>query len=168
MAASTPKVKENFSAAQAAVFSELTMAMVNYLVRQEIVSPTAGGMRGRGFQRRFSFGDLVVLKAIARLLKGGVSVYRLRRALAEFRALHPEITPQGMPAAYLVSDGKDVLLRHKSGVVELLAKHQFSFAFVVEVDSLRREAIDFSVKHGSQAADRRSVRRARVRTARAT
>jgi hypothetical protein len=47
------------------------MAMVNYLVRQRIVTPTAGARRGRGVQRKFSFGDLVVLKAVTKLLEAG-------------------------------------------------------------------------------------------------
>src|SRR5437899_2009491 len=106
------------------------MAMVNYLVRAKIVTPTASGRRGRGIQRKFSFGDIVVLKAVAKLLEGGVSVFRLRRALTHFRELHPEITPHSMPAAYLVTDGKDVFLRHRTGVLELLISRQFSFAFV--------------------------------------
>jgi hypothetical protein len=143
------------------------MAMVNYLVRQKIVTPTAGGRRGRGVQRKFSFGDLVVLKAVTKLLQGGVSVYRLRRALASFREIHPEITPNGMPAAFLVTDGQEVFLRHKTGVLELLATRQFSFAFVIEVDSVRREAAEFAVKNATQPTDRRSKRRKQLKSARA-
>src|SRR5687767_3350651 len=108
MAGSATKVVDTFSPAQASEFSGVSMAMVNYLVRQKIVTPTAGVRRGRGVQRKFSFGDLVILKAVTKLLEGGVSVYGLRRALAGFRKLHPEITPRGMPAAYLVTDGRDV------------------------------------------------------------
>jgi len=118
--------------------------MVNYLCRHAIVVPTNGGKRGRGIKRNFSFGDIVVLKAIAKLLAGGVSVYRLRRALRSLKSLHPEITQKGFPASYLVTDGKDVLLRHKTGVLELLSSGQFSFAFVVEMESVRREATEFA------------------------
>lgn len=141
--------------------------MVNYLIRAKILTPTAGGKRGRGIQRKFSFGDIVVLKAVTKLLEGGVSVYRLRRALAAFRELHPEITPQSMPAAYLVTDGNDVFLRHRTGVLELLASHQFSFAFVVEVDSMRRDAVAFAANKTSKPADRKSEGRKQTRSSRA-
>ncbi len=110
-------------------------------------------------QRLFSFGDIVVLRAVAKLLDGGVSVYRLRRALGALRTTHASITCARMPAAYLVTDGRDVLLRHKSGVFELLATGQFSFAFVVEMESVRKEAVafakTFSVVHDGALDGRR-------------
>lgn len=118
--------------------------MVNYLCRTKIVVPSNGRKRGRGVQRLFSFGDIVVLRAVAKLLDGGVSVYRLRRALGALRTTHASITHARMPAAYLVTDGRDVLLRHKSGVFELLTTGQFSFAFVVEMESVRKEAVAFA------------------------
>lgn len=144
------------------------MAMVNYLVRQKIVIPTAGRKRGRGIQRKFSFGDIVVLKAVTKLLEGGVSVYRLRRAFADFRESHPEITPLSMPAAYLVTDGKDVLLRHKTGVLELLISRQFSFAFVIDVDSMRREAVAFAAKETSELPNRKTLVEKRLKRGRAS
>lgn len=130
------------------------MAMVNYLCRHGIVRPAIGRRRGRGIQRKFSFGDIVVLKAMAKLLAGGVSVTRLKRALVSLRAQHPSITQERVPGSYLVTDGKEVLLRHKSGVVELLATGQFSFAFVIELDAVRREAIAFAA--GPRQGDRRT------------
>jgi DNA-binding transcriptional MerR regulator len=146
------QIAQTFSVRQGAAFSGLSMAMVNYLCRQGILVPSAGRRRGRGVQRLFSFGDIVVLRAVAKLLDGGVSVYRLRRALKTLRAFHPGITASGMPAAYLVTDGQDVLLRHRSGVLELLTSGQFSFAFVVEMESVRREAVAFARSHEGQVA----------------
>jgi DNA-binding transcriptional MerR regulator len=137
-------VAEDFSAKDAAAFSGLTAAMVNYLCRHGMVRPTNGRRRGRGVQRKFSFGDIVVLKAMAKLLDAGVSVSRLKRALVSLRQSHSKITPEGAPGSYLVTDGKDVLLRHKSGVLELLSSGQFSFAFVVELEAVRRDAVAFA------------------------
>lgn len=138
------EIVESFTAKDAADFSGLSLAMVNYLCRHRIVVPAIGRKRGRGVQRKFSFGDIVVLKAIAKLLEGGVSVSRLKKGLTSLRGQHPDITSQGLPAAYLVTNGRDIFFRHKSGVLELLATGQFSFAFVVEIESVRREAIAFA------------------------
>lgn len=146
---------QSFSVSQAAAFSGLSLAMVNYLCREAIVVPSNGRRRGRGVQRLFSFGDIVVLRAIAKLLSGGVSVYRLRKALKELRTVHPEITASRMPAAYLVTDGRDVLLRHRSGVLELLRSGQFSFAFVVEMESVRKEAVTFARSSATGGLDGR-------------
>lgn len=130
--------------------------MVNYLCRSRIVVPAIGRKRGRGVQRKFSFGDLVVMRAIAKLLKGGVSVYRLKRALTRLRSQHPEITSQGLPAAYLVTNGQDIFFRHKSGILELLTTGQFSFVFVVEIESVRREAIAFAKARPNVGFDNQS------------
>lgn len=138
------EIVESFTAKDAADFSGISLAMVNYLCRHRIVVPAMGRKRGRGVQRRFSFGDIVVMKAIAKLLAGGVSVYRLRKALTSLRGQHPDITSTGLPAAYLVTNGRDIFFRHKSGVLELLATGQFGFAFVVEIESVRKEAIAFA------------------------
>jgi DNA-binding transcriptional MerR regulator len=162
----SPQIVDSFSARDAAEFSGVSLAMVNYLCRHRIVVPAIGPKRGRGVQRRFSFGDIVVLKAIAKLLDGGVSVYRLKRALTSLRSLHGDITTEGLPAAYLVTNGRDVYFRHKSGVFELLATGQFGFAFIVEIDSVRREAVTFAKARTAAISDRRrsppaSPRRAR-------
>jgi hypothetical protein len=156
----TSQVVQSYSVEQAAAFSRLSLSMVNYLCRTKIVVPSNGRKRGRGVQRLFSFGDMVVLRAMAKLLEGGVSVYRLRRALAVFRSTHASITSSRMPASYLVTDGQEVLLRHKSGVLELLASGQFSFAFVVEMESVRKEAVAFS--HANSDSQRGIDRRRRA------
>ena len=159
------RLVDTFSARDAAEFSGVSLAMVNYLCRHRIVVPAIGRKRGRGVQRQFSFGDIVVLKAIAKLLDGGVSVYRLKRALASLRSLHAEITTETLPAAYLVTNGRDVYFRHKSGVFELLGTGQFGFAFIVEIDSVRREAVTFAKRRAAESSDRR---RTRVGTSRRT
>lgn len=146
MSHSVSEIVESFSARDAADFAGLSLAMVNYLCRHRIVAPTIGRKRGRGVDRKFSFGDIVVMRAIAKLLSGGVSVYRLKKALTSLRGQHTDITAQGLPAAYLVTNGRDIFFRHESGVLELLANGQFSFAFVVEMESVRKEAVTFARK----------------------
>lgn len=145
--AKTPAIStiaQHFSAKEAAEFAGLSLAMVDYLCRYKLVIPADERKRGRGVQRWYSFGDIVVLKSVARLLEAGVSVLRLKKSLAILRAQHSEITCDGMPATYLVTDGRDVFFRHKTGVLELLTNGQLSFAFVVEVESVRKEAIKFA------------------------
>ncbi len=155
-AALASTVAQHFSAKEAADFAGLSLAMTDYLCRHKLVVPGVGRKRGRGVQRRYSFGDIVVLRSVAKLLEAGVSVLRLKRALARLRAQHSDITLEGMPASYLVTDGKDVFFRHKTGVLELLTNGQLSFAFVVEIESVRREAVEFAsrlcVKVGADRA----------------
>ncbi|MFW7340701.1 MerR family transcriptional regulator [Pollutimonas sp. H1-120] len=157
----TINLKMYFSAKEAAQFSRISLAMVNYLCRHRLVVPAVGRKRGRGIERKYSFGDLVILRSVAKLLEAGVSILRLKKALTNLRRLHANITQDGMPASFLVTDGKDVYFRQGSGVLELLASGQFSFAFVLEVESVRRDAVAFS-KGCIQHENKKSVAERRV------
>lgn len=134
--------KNWFELREAAQLSGLKRPMVDYLCRQGILIPSGPKNRGRGRPRQYSFGDVVVLRVLATLLRAGVSVARLKRGLVSLRRHHPEITPTSLPARYLVSDGRHIYLRHDENVVEGLdTTGQFSFAFVLHLDHLRREVL---------------------------
>ena len=149
-------VADRFSIRDASAFSGLSQAMVNYLVREDLIRPSRGRRRGRGIERRFSFADLVLMRALAKLLAGGVSVLRLQKALTRLGAMQEELSTERPASAYLITDGREVLLRHKTGVLELLSTGQFEFAFVVEMEPLRREAVAYA-----SAMKTQPVRRAR-------
>jgi DNA-binding transcriptional MerR regulator len=136
-------LKNSFSSKQASEFSELSMAMVNYLFRTGLMVPAIGRKRGKGIERKYSFGDLVILKSIAKLLDAGVSVLRLKKALVNLRKLHADITLDNIPGAYLVTDGKDVYLKQSNGVLELLVNGQMGFVFVVDIESVRKDAVSY-------------------------
>ena len=51
-----------------------------------------------------------MLRVLARLLKAGVSVQRLKTALKSLRKYHKEISPTRVPAQYLVTDGRQMFL----------------------------------------------------------
>lgn len=74
-------------AREAAVISGLrTVAMLDYLQRSGVFIPTERrGSRGRGKGRQYNFKDLLILKAIAKLLDSGASVATLRQALEKFQ-----------------------------------------------------------------------------------
>ncbi len=121
--------------------------MLDYLCRQDIIVPSGPTVRGRGRARRYTFGDVVMLRAIAGLLKAGVSVARLRNSLIAMRAYHPEITAKGLPARYLVTDGANVYLWTGNGAIESLDKFgQLSFGFVVELKKVQAEVLSLSRK----------------------
>src|SRR5262245_33246938 len=56
----------------AARVSGLTVHMVNYLCRTDVVRPGATPSRGRGRKREFTFEDLVFLRLLAAMLRHGV------------------------------------------------------------------------------------------------
>lgn len=132
---------KNFEISTAAKLSGLTITMVDYLCRTKVVTPSVRGQRGRGKRRQYTFGDVVILRAVSKLLKAGVSVSRLKLAFLALRKYHPEITPNALPKPYIVSDGENVFLRHGDEVLECLSNGQFAFAFVIEISQLRSEVL---------------------------
>ena len=94
-----------YSAREAASLLGVPAARVHWFVRAGLVSP------GRGDRRevRFSFQDLVLLRAAQGLLEGGVPVRRVRRALAHL----PGQLPRGrsLSAVRLTAEGGQVVVR---------------------------------------------------------
>ena len=115
--------------------------MVDYLCRERLVVPTTPSQPKRGRRRKYTFGDLVILRAVAKLLQKGVSVSRLKASLHALRGRHPEITRDGLPASFLVTDGKTILFRESHEIVEELNSGQLVFAFVMELDGVRQEIL---------------------------
>ncbi|WP_420854553.1 MerR family transcriptional regulator [Sneathiella marina] len=126
----------------AARLSGLTVTMVNYLCRSDVLTPSLNYKPGRGRARQYSFGDIVILRALAKLLSFGVSVARIKVALKTIKNRHPEITPNTLPARYLVTDGNQVFLRQNGATLETLDESgQMSFIFVIELQSLCNEVV---------------------------
>jgi hypothetical protein len=123
--------------------------MVDYLCRTDTVVPTGGSVRpGRGNPRLYSFGDVVILRAVAKLLHCGISVSRLRRGLKQLRERHSQITRTSLPGKYLVTNGRSVYFIDAAGTLEdLNARSQLAFAFVLEIETIRDEVV---TKNGRQ------------------
>ena len=134
-------IKSDFDSADAVRLSGLTRTMLDYVVRTGLLVPSGAARRRRGVRRSFTFGDVVMLRALARLLGAGVSVLQLRKSLRALRRRHPEITPTSLPGNVLVTDGYSVLLRDGDDVLEDLSNGQLAFAFVLELRRLRDETL---------------------------
>src|SRR5688572_18042297 len=133
------KIIDSFASSDAARWSGLTRPMLDYLCREQVLVPSGQGPRGRGCRRQYSFGDIVVLRLIARLLKAGVAVRRLKRAFRALRQYHQEITPASFPAQYVVTDGHRIYLRDRDSLLDLDGGKQMSFLFVLELGDVHRE-----------------------------
>lgn len=126
-----------FSSTESARLSGLTPTMLDYLCREKFVRPSGSATRGRGHARRFTFEDLIILVAIARLLRSGVEVRRLSKGLRALRGRLGEAMTQGI--RFLVTDGKEVYL-HRGGTLESLAEHgQLSFAFLIDLHACEQD-----------------------------
>lgn len=141
------EVKKTFTAYRAAKIAQLSHSMVNYLCRTRLLVPTGPYRPVRGKKRKYSFGDVVVLRAIGKLLQHGVSVLRMKTALNNLRERHPEITAKSLPASHLFTDGRDVLFREGRDVVRDLNTGQYAFAFILELSHIQKEVVKKSADY---------------------
>jgi DNA-binding transcriptional MerR regulator len=116
--------------------------MLDYLCRTGIVVPSARPAPGRGRERRYAFGDLLLLKAVQLLLAQGLSVSRLRVGLRNLRRQYPALTPGTLPGRYLVSDGHSLFYRGDDlAIADLTGGGQFVFAFVLEMRRIEDDIV---------------------------
>jgi DNA-binding transcriptional MerR regulator len=150
----TKPTRDSFSSRQVAFISGLSMAMVDYLCRHGIVTPSGGGGRGRGTARQYNFSDLVILKVVVEMLRAGLSVARLKKSLIALRKQHVDLSTRVPPIGLLVTDGRTVYLKRAGDSLEDLLVGQMAFAFVLELDSIHNELTSKAARSMSRAKSR--------------
>ena len=134
---------EFFDTAQATRLARYrTPQMVDYLARTGIVTPSIRAKPGRGRRRLYTFGDVVLLRAVNVLLSAGLSVAKLKIALDTVRSKFRNLTPEQAMSRFLITDGQKVLLEDEThALIDLTADGQLVFAFVVDVEAARQDVI---------------------------
>jgi DNA-binding transcriptional MerR regulator len=107
----------------------ITYRQLDYWARTGLVTPSVRTAAGSGSQRRYSFGDVVELRIIKRLLDAGVSLQRIREAIDYLRR---EEIVDALSEITLISDGNRIYAC-KSGeeVIDVLSGGQAVFGIAV-------------------------------------
>ncbi|MHB1711702.1 MAG: MerR family transcriptional regulator [Acidimicrobiales bacterium] len=102
----------------------ITYRQLDYWARTGLLRPSINDAHGSGTQRRYSYGDVIELKVIKRLLDAGLKLPQARQAVECLRSdLGADLS-----AAQLVLVGSRSVLAHSNGeVVDLLAGGQGVF-----------------------------------------
>jgi DNA-binding transcriptional MerR regulator len=144
------KVLNAFTADEVTSITKLSRPMVDYLATKGFLRPAyvdetvgrARPRRARGRVRYYSFRDLVIARVVQSLRETGVRLHRLKLAINRLNE-HPDWAdaPDDPTAKirWLLSDGKNVLIKHHDGFLEEIASGQRAFAFVVNLDQVERE-----------------------------
>jgi DNA-binding transcriptional MerR regulator len=132
------RLKDGFGIRTAGRLSGLEPMMVDYLCRQKVLVPKPAHP-GRGRDRIYSFGDVVMLRVLKHLLDCGISVSKLRKGLEAVRKRHGEIRRESVPERYLVTNGKMIFFRASANALEEVENGQLAFAFVIELEKVRDE-----------------------------
>lgn len=124
---------------------------LQYWAQTDLVIPS---IKTRGGHHRYTFGDLVALKATKRLIDAGVSVQRIRSSIQALRRLLPGID-RPLEDLTLVATGDVVLVFHEGTIFEAVSGQEWVF----EVAQFQRE-----VEAWRKLREARPVRRTRQRS----
>ena len=64
----------------------ITYRQLDYWARTSLLRPSLASAQGSGSQRLYSFGDIVQLRVVKRLLDAGMSLKKIRQAMGLLRA----------------------------------------------------------------------------------
>lgn len=120
--------EEGFRGPQVCKIVGISYRQLDYWARTKLVTPSIRTAQGSGSQRLYSFADLVDLKLIKNLLETGVSLQRVRDAIAYLHELG-----QDLSGVTVVSDGQSVYaLKSPAEVYDLLLGGQGVFGIAID------------------------------------
>ncbi len=130
----------------------ISRRQLQYWAQTELVAPS---QKTRGGHRRYSFEDLVALKATKRLIDAGVSVQRIRKSIQALRKTLPSVDSP-LSQLVLVATGDVVLVFRDGAAFEAVSGQEWIFAvseFRQEIERWERTA---SVARRSARSERQT------------
>lgn len=132
----------------------ISRRQLQYWAQTDLVVPS---VKTRGGHHRYTFQDLVALKATKRLIDAGVSVQRIRSSIRALRKILPNIE-RPLSELVLVATGEVVLVFLENTAFEAVSGQEWIF----EVAEFKREVDRWkSESRGAPARRARPVRHAR-------
>lgn len=114
-------VDEGFRGPQVCALVGITYRQLDYWARTGLLRPSIADAKGSGTQRRYSYGDVIELKVIKRLLDAGLKLKQARQAV---ECLRGNLGEDLASAQLVLVDSQSVLARSKGEVFDLLAGGQ--------------------------------------------
>lgn len=152
---------ESFRTGDVVQILGISRRQLQYWAQTGLAAPSLQTPGGHG---RYTFEDLVALKAAKRLIDAGVSVQRIRASISALKKLLPNVS-RPLAELVLVATG-DVVLAFRDGIAfEAVSGQEWVFEvalFQREVEAWRRSALAPRRASGMQPVRRT---RARSRTA---
>jgi len=130
-APATSPVPEGFRTGEVVELVGVSRRQLQYWAQTDLVRPSE---RTKGGHHRYTFEDLVALKAAKRLIDAGVSVQRIRRSIEELKRILPTVR-RPLAELVLVATGDVVLVFGEDAVFEAVSGQEW----VLEVAELQRE-----------------------------
>jgi DNA-binding transcriptional MerR regulator len=136
---------------------KISRRQLQYWAQTDLITPSAKTPGGHG---RYTFEDLVALKAAKRLIDSGISVQRIRQSICALRRLLPTVE-RPLSELVLVTTG-DVVLAFRDGTAfDAVSGQEWVFEvaqFQREIDAWKRSVAAMSTTGKARAAGRSGVR----------
>lgn len=137
---------------------KISRRQLQYWAQTDLIAPSSRTNGGHG---RYTFEDMVALKAAKRLIDSGVSVQRIRKSIRALRGLLPTVK-RPLSELVLVATG-DVVLAFRDGTAfDAVSGQEWVFEvakFQREIDEWRRSIEKIpAVGNRARTADRSGVR----------
>jgi DNA-binding transcriptional MerR regulator len=128
--------EEGYRGPQVCKIVGITYRQLDYWARTDLLRPSVSEAKGSGTQRRYSYGDLLELKVIKRLLDAGVSLQSARRAIL---TLHQNLGLDLASANLVLAGANTVLARSDGEVIDLLRGGQGVLNIVLPLGGVQSE-----------------------------
>ncbi len=121
---------DGYRAPQVCSLVGITYRQLDYWARTDLILPSVQSAQGSGSQRLYSFGDIVQLKVVKRLLDAGMSLKKIRTAMDILREQLQSSAP--LADVTLLSDGVSIYAAHSPDeVVDVFQRGQGVFGIAV-------------------------------------
>ena len=130
----------------------ISRRQLQYWSQTGLVEP---GTKTPGGHSRYTFEDLVALKAAKRLIDSGVSVQRIRASIGALRKILPTVR-QPLAELVLVATGDVVLVFREGMAFDAISGQEWVFEiaeFQREVDAWRRSTESLSTRRTVQSTE---------------
>ncbi|HTF32926.1 MAG TPA: MerR family transcriptional regulator [Myxococcota bacterium] len=130
----------------------LSRRQLQYWAQTDLVRPSA---LTEGGHHRYSFQDLVALKAARRLIDAGVSVQRIRSSIQALRKILPSVH-QPLAELVLVATGDVVLVFREGAAFDAVSGQEWVFEIaqlVREIDAWRDDVAAFKPRAGARGRE---------------
>jgi DNA-binding transcriptional MerR regulator len=115
---------DGFRGAQVCAIVGITYRQLDYWARTDLLRPSLVDATGSGSQRRYSYGDVLELKVIKRLLDAGLKLQQARQAV---ECLRGDLGVDLASAQLVLADSRSILATSDGELVDLLAGGQGVF-----------------------------------------
>jgi DNA-binding transcriptional MerR regulator len=131
VAAPDARTARLFRSGQVVRILGVSRRQLQYWAETDLVAPSA---RTQGGHHRYTFEDLVALRAARQLIDAGVSVQRIRHSIGSLKRILPEVK-KPLAELVLVATGDLVLVLHQGSTFEAISGQEW----ILEVSELQRE-----------------------------